>query len=148
MPKNVLVADGQGGRIGRALIERLAAQLDPDDPAFVLTAVGSNAMATANMLKGAPGIRGATGENAFVVLSRRADVIAGPLGIIIADAMLGEITPVMAQAVSSSDAVRVLVPMNRTACENYVAGVRDESLSALLDEAADAVLRFVRSPVS
>ena len=150
MPKNVLVVDGQGGRIGRALVERLAARSSSASSAgsaFTVTAVGSNAMATANMLKGAPGIRGATGENAVVVCARRADVIVGPLGIIVADAMLGEITPAMAAAISSADAVRILIPMNHSQCENYIAGVRENSLTALLDEAADAVLRFVRSPV-
>ncbi len=146
MPKNVLVVDGQGGRIGRALVERLAARSAAFRPAFTVTAVGSNAMATANMLKGAPGIRGATGENAVAVCARRADVIVGPLGIIVADAMLGEITPSMAAAISSSEAVRVLIPMNLTQCENYVVGVRENSLTALLDEAADAVLRFLRGP--
>lgn len=140
--KNVLIVDGQGGRIGRALAERLAERLDPADPLFTLTAVGSNAMATANMLKGAPGMKGATGENAVRVCARRADIITGPIGIIIADAMLGEITPAMATAVSSADAVRVLIPMNRTQCENYVAGVGDKSLTALLDEAADTVVRL------
>ena len=133
MPKHVLVVDGQGGRIGRALAERLAARTDPENPAFVLTVVGANALATANMMKGASFARGATGENAAVVNAARADVIAGPIGIILADAMLGEITP----------AVRVLVPMNRTQCDNYVVGVRDDPLSVLLDEAADAVIRFL-----
>ena len=146
--KNVLIVDGQGGRIGRALAERLAARLDPDNPAFTLTAVGSNAMATANMLKGAAGMKGATGENAVRVCARRADIIAGPIGIIIADAMLGEITPAMATALSSADAVRVLIPMNRTQCDNYVAGVGDKSLTALLDEAADTVVRLAESGVS
>jgi hypothetical protein len=140
--KNVLIVDGQGGRIGRALAERLSQRLDPEKPAFSLTAVGSNAMATANMLKGASGMKGATGENAVAVCARRADIITGPIGIIIADAMLGEITPAMATAVSSADAVRVLIPMNRTQCENYVAGVGDKSLTALLDEAADTVVRL------
>jgi len=143
MPKHVLVVDGQGGRIGRALAERLAARTDPENPAFVLTVVGANALATANMMKGASFVRGATGENAAVVNAARADVIAGPIGIILADAMLGEITPAVARAVSSSPAVRVLVPMNRTQCENYVVGVRDDPLSVLLDEAADAVIRFL-----
>ena len=146
--KNVLIVDGQGGRIGRALAERLAARLDLDNPAFTLTAVGSNAMATANMLKGASGMKGATGENAVQVCARRADIIAGPIGIIIADAMLGEITPAMATALSSADAVRVLIPMNRTQCDNYVAGVGDKSLTALLDEAADTVVRLAESGVS
>lgn len=140
--KNVLIVDGQGGRIGRAIAERLAERLDPERPAFTLTAAGSNAMATANMLKGAAGMKGATGENAVIVCARRADVIVGPIGIIIADAMLGEITPAMATALSSADAVRVLIPMNRTQCENYVVGVRDNSLTALLDEAADTVVRL------
>ena len=140
--KNVLIVDGQGGRIGRALAERLSQRLDPEKPAFSLTAVGSNAMATANMLKGASGMKGATGENAVAVCARRADIITGPIGIIIADAMLGEITPAMATAISSSDAVRVLIPMNKTQCENYIVGVRDNSLTALLDEAADTVVRL------
>lgn len=140
--KNVLIVDGQGGRIGRALAERLSQRLDPEKPAFSLTAVGSNAMATANMLKGSSGMKGATGENAVAVCARRADIITGPIGIIIADAMLGEITPAMATAISSSDAVRVLIPMNRTQCENYIVGVRDNSLTALLDEAADTVARL------
>ena len=146
--KNVLIVDGQGGRIGRALAERLSEKLDDENPAFSLTVVGSNAMATANMLKGGPAVKGATGENAVIVCARRADVIVGPVGIIIADAMLGEITPAMATAISSSPAVRVLIPMNRTQCENYVVGVRESSLTALLDEAADTVVRLTESGVS
>ena len=146
--KNVLIVDGQGGRIGRAIAERLAERLDPERPAFTLTAAGSNAMATANMLKGAASMKGATGENAVIVCARRADVIVGPIGIIIADAMLGEITPAMATALSSADAVRVLIPMNRTQCENYVVGVRDNSLTALLDEAAETVVRLTEGGAS
>ncbi|MBE6726290.1 MAG: DUF3842 family protein [Ruminococcaceae bacterium] len=142
---HILIVDGQGGRIGRALAERLSALLDPADPAFDLTVVGSNAMATANMLKGSASAKGATGENAVIVCARRADVIVGPIGIIIADAMLGEITPAMATAVSSSPARRVLIPMNKSRCENYVVGVKDAGLAALLDEAAETAARFAGS---
>ena len=140
--KNILIVDGQGGRIGRALAERLAAKLDPENPAFSLTVAGSNAMATANMLKGAASLKGATGENAVVVCARRADVIVGPVGIIIADAMLGEITSAMATAVSSSDARRVHIPKNRTQCENYVVREKENNLNALLDEAAEVAARY------
>ena len=135
--KNVLIVDGQGGRIGRAIAERLAERLDPERPAFTLTAAGSNAMATANMLKGAAGMKGATGENAVIVCARRADVIVGPIGIIIADAMLGEITPAMAEAVGRSGAIRVLIPMNR--CGTLVAGVENFSTAALLEDAVKKI---------
>ena len=107
------------------LTEKLAA-LSPDKALCEITVVGTNAMAAANMMKGAPGVRGATGENAVAVCARRADIIAGPIGIVLADAMLGEITPAMACALSSADAVRVLIPMNRTQCENIIVGVKEE----------------------
>ncbi len=138
--KNVLIVDGQGGRIGRALAERFDAARR-EGRLFSLTLVGTNAVATANMMKGAPDARAATGENAVRVAARRADIIVGAIGIIVADAMLGEITPGMAESISSADAVRVLVPMNRqTVCENIVVGVRNASLSELLDEAAAQAL--------
>ena len=140
--KRILVVDGQGGKIGRALVERLAER--PDADGFELSVVGANAMATANMMKGAAGVRGATGENAVRVCARRADVIAGPVGIVLADAMMGEITPAMATAVSSADAVRVLIPMNRTQCENIIVGVRDLTLTAMLDEAAETIAQLCR----
>ena len=126
--KKVLVIDGQGGRIGAALIAKLA-----DNPDLEITCVGANSAATAAMMK-AGAARGATGENPVRVLSREADIIAGPVGIVLADSMLGEITEKMASAVSSSKAIRVLIPVAR--CRTLVAGCRDASLSSLIDDAA------------
>ena len=131
-PVNVLVIDGQGGGLGRQLVAALSAQC----PDIRLTAVGTNSLAANAMLK-AGAQRAATGENAVVVNSRRADIIVGPIGIVIADALLGEITPAMAAAVCQSGARRVLVPINH--CENYVVGVPDQPVSQLVAAAAQKV---------
>ena len=131
-PVNVLVIDGQGGGLGRQLVAALSAQC----PDIRLTAVGTNSLAANAMLK-AGAQRAATGENAVVVNSRRADIIVGPIGIVIADALLGEITPAMAAAVCQSQATRVLVPINH--CENIVVGVPEQSVSQLVAAAAQKV---------
>ena len=99
-------------------------------------AVGTNSSATANMLKNS-GVMGATGENAVVVGCRKADIIVGPMGIVIADALMGEITPEMAKAVGQSSAMRVLVPVNR--CDTLVAGVANGSMTFLLQDAVDKI---------
>ena len=128
MPKKIMIVDGQGGNIGRQLAKMIVESL----PEAELFAVGTNSIATSNMLKG--GVKNAaTGENAVIVGSRRADVIVGPVGIVIADALMGEVTPDMAQAVEQSDAVRVLIPMNR--CETLIAGVGNTSTAELLEDA-------------
>lgn len=132
MAAKVLVIDGQGGGLGRQLVSALAAAC----PEAELTAVGTNSLAANAMLK-AGASRAATGENAVVVNCRRADVIVGPIGIVIADALLGEITPAMAAAVCQSGAKRVLVPINH--CENYVVGVPDQPVSQLVTAAAQKV---------
>ena len=132
MAVKVLVIDGQGGGLGRQLVSALAAAC----PEAELTAVGTNSLAANAMLK-AGASRAATGENAVVVNCRRADVIVGPIGIVIADALLGEITPAMAAAVCQSGAKRVLVPINH--CENYVVGVPDQPVSQLVAAAAQKV---------
>ena len=131
-PVNVLVIDGQGGGLGRQLVAALSAQC----PEAQLTAVGTNSLAANAMLK-AGAQRAATGENAVVVNCRHADVIVGPIGIVIADALLGEITPAMAAAVCQSGAKRVLVPINH--CENYVVGVPEQPVSQLVSAAAQKV---------
>ena len=132
MAAKVLVIDGQGGGLGRQLVSALAAAC----PEAELIAVGTNSLAANAMLK-AGASRAATGENAVVVNCRHADVIVGPIGIVIADALLGEITPAMAAAVCQSGARRVLVPINH--CENYVVGVPDQPVSQLVAAAAQKV---------
>ena len=132
MAANVLVIDGQGGGLGRQLVAAIAAAC----PEAELTAVGTNSLAANAMLK-AGAARAATGENAVVVNCRHADVIVGPIGIVIADALLGEITPAMAAAVCQSGAKRVLVPINH--CENYVVGVPEQPVSQLVSAAAQKI---------
>ena len=122
----VLVIDGQGGGLGRQLVSAIKASY----PKYEVIAVGTNSVATAAMLK-AGADRSATGENPVVVCSRSADVIIGPIGIVIADSMLGEITEKMAVAVAQSRARRILVPVNL--CDNHVVGVKDVSLSQMVD---------------
>lgn len=135
----VLVIDGQGGGLGRQLVAALAAGC----PDAELTAVGTNSLAASAMLRaGAP--RAATGENAVVVNCRRADVIVGPIGIgiVIADSLLGEITPAMAAAVCQSDATRVLIPINH--CDNIVVGVPDQPIGQLVTAAVEKVKELIR----
>lgn len=130
----IVVVDGQGGGIGRTLVEKLLPRLQNGDS---LLALGANALATAAMLK-AGAHQAATGENAIVLGALSADVIAGPIGIVLAHAMLGEITPAMAAAIGSSRAHKVLVPVQR--CRVSVAGCRDLALGTLIDEAVQAIL--------
>ena len=124
---NILVVDGQGGRMGRTLTEEIRKIC----PGAEITAVGTNSIATGNMMKADCADHYATGENAVIVACRSADVIVGPLGITMADAMLGEISPAMANAVASSLARRVLIPMNL--CSTYVAGTVKGSAAILSD---------------
>ena len=128
----VLVIDGQGGGLGRQLVAAISAAC----PDAELTAVGTNSLAASAMLK-AGAARAATGENAVLVNARRADVIVGPLGIVIADALLGEITPAMAAAVGQADAKRILIPVNH--CDNYVVGIADVPVGNLVQSAAQKV---------
>ena len=125
---NILIVDAQGGGVGRQLVLAIRARFPDAD----ITAVGTNAAATSAMMK-AGASRAATGENAVVVCSRRADVIVGAIGIVIADAMLGEITPRMASAVAQSGAKRVLLPVSH--CDNIVAGVAGQTVARLVDAA-------------
>lgn len=122
---NILVIDGQGGGIGRQVVARIRAEF----PRVDVTAVGTNSAASSAMLK-AGANRAATGENSVVVCARGADVIIGPVAIVIADSLLGEITPKMAAAVAQSRAKRILIPVN--ACNNIIAGVSDLSVGRLV----------------
>ena len=126
----LLVVDGQGGRIGQQLVRGIMAR----HPQLRVFAVGTNSMATAAMLK-AGASAGATGENPVLVACRTADVIVGPIGILSADSLMGEITPAMAVAVGQSRAKKLLLPVNQ--CNNLVAGVPAMSLNTLMDAAVE-----------
>ncbi len=132
---NILVIDGQGGGLGRQLVSALKNAL----PEAEIMAVGTNSMATGAMLK-AGADHAATGENAVIVACRKADVIVGPIGIVIADALLGEISPAMATAVGQSSAKRVMIPVNH--CDNIVVGVADTTVSALVQQAVERVCQM------
>lgn len=128
-PVRVLIIDAQGGGLGRQLV----AAVKQSVPGAQITAVGTNSAATSAMLK-AGADRAATGENAVVVACRSADVILGPVGIAIADSLLGEITPAMALAVGQSAAARILIPASQH-CNNMIAGVADLSMGTLVRQA-------------
>ena len=133
---NILVIDGQGGQLGGQIIKSLKENFENIN----VLAVGTNATATATMLKsGANQV--ATGENPVVVACKKADVIIGPIGIVIADSMLGEVTEQMALAVGKADAVRILLPINK--CDNLVAGIPEISTAAILDDVVSKVKKVL-----
>ena len=134
---NILVMDAQGGGIGKQVVTAVRTRF----PDATITAVGTNAAATTAMLR-AGADEGATGENAAVVCCRRADVIIGPVGIVIADALLGEVTPRMAVAVGQSAAKRILIPVNH--CANFIAGVADLSVGRLVDSVVAELEKTIR----
>ncbi len=134
MPKRkVIVIDGQGGRLGAMIIAGLKGQ----DRPFEVFGLGTNSVATMAMLK-AGADHSATGENAIVANSRNADVIVGPIGIVIADSLVGEITPAMAVAVGQCAAAKVLLPVNR--CNHFVVGLSDMPVSELISRAVAQTL--------
>ena len=136
MGRRILVIDGQGGQLGSQIIKELLVKFSD----IQITAVGTNAVATAAMLKAGAG-SAATGENPVIVACRKADLIIGPIGIVIADSLLGEVTPAMAIAVGQADATRILIPKNK--CENIVAGVSSLSTTVLIQDAVSKVGQFL-----
>ncbi|MBQ8983430.1 MAG: DUF3842 family protein [Lachnospiraceae bacterium] len=129
----ILVIDAQGGGIGRQLITSIKQNIED----ATILAVGTNSTATTAMLK-AGADEAATGENSVVAACRKADIIVGPIGIVIADSMLGEITPKMALSVAQSPAKRILIPFNH--CDNIIAGISDFSTKKLIQEAVQTIL--------
>lgn len=123
----ILLIDAQGGKMGSQLVERIKMHF----PKAVITAVGTNSIATAAMLKSEPHFA-ATGENSVVTACRKADVIIGPIAIVIADSLIGEVTPAMAVAIGQSDALKILIPINK--CGNLVAGIGPQTMTELLDD--------------
>ncbi len=136
--KRIVVIDGQGGNIGRQLVKDIRESF----PDVHIRAIGTNSAASGNMLKGGAD-EAATGENALIVACRKADIIVGPIGIAIPDALLGEVTPKMAEAVGGADAAKVLIPLNR--CDIYIPGTEDRSTSQLLEQAMDLIRDIMKT---
>lgn len=132
----ILVIDGQGGKLGKRLVESIKKSF----PQVEVMAVGTNSAASESMMR-AGADRVVTGENPVIVASRTAQIIVGPMGMIaLADALMGEISPAMANAVAASAAYRVLIPMNL--CDTYVAGVSQKS-SAIMDDAMEHIRQLL-----
>lgn len=132
----IVVMDAQGGGMGRLVVEGLKREL-PDQP---LIAVGTNALATAAMLK-AGANQGATGENAVAVCAASADLIVAPIGMVLADAMLGEVTAHMAAAIGRSNAHKILIPVSR--CQTTIAGMPKLTLAEAVSAAVAAVKEYL-----
>ncbi len=123
----IVIVDGQGGKLGKLLVE----QLKQACPQVQLYAIGTNSIATATMLKAGADF-GATGENPVVRAVMDADLVLGPMGIVVAHAILGEVTPKMAEAVGGCRAKKLLIPMN--SCGVSVAGVQELPLNSYVSQ--------------
>ncbi|MGI6778324.1 MAG: DUF3842 family protein [Acetivibrionales bacterium] len=137
----IAVIDGQGGGIGKAIVEKLRKEL-PED--LEIIALGTNASATVPMLK-AGANEGATGANAIILNVGKVDVIVGSIGIIVANAFMGELTPEIASAISGSQAKKVLIPLNR--CNIEIVGVRNEPLPHYIDDAIKIIKVYLNGKV-
>lgn len=134
----IVIVDGQGGRMGRSVIEQLRRRF-PDLETY---AIGTNSIATSAMIK-ARASYGATGENPAIVNAKDADIIIGPVGIVMANSLLGEITPAMATAIGSSRAYKILIPVNR--CNHYIVGCQNNTLSDYINMVCDEVGKEIES---
>jgi len=133
----VVLIDGQGGRLGQSIAEAITREELPCE----LIAIGTNGIATSAMLKGGAR-KGATGENPVIVACRNADIIMGPIGIISADSMMGEITPAMAAAVGQSQAMKLLLPVSH--CNNQVVGVKKLTMNEMVKEAIEQLKELLK----
>ena len=134
----IVIIDGQGGKMGALLIEKIKASSLLSDAELI--AIGTNSIATAAMLR-AGADAGATGENPVVVNSKGADFIAGPIGILVADSLLGEVTPNMAVAIGQSAAQKILLPVNK--CNHHIAGVQNFTMQELVTDAVKQIESLV-----
>lgn len=128
----ITIIDGQGGRIGKSIIE----QIKKKQNELELYAIGTNSIATSAMLK-AGADYGATGDNAVIVNAADSDIIVGPIGIVFANALLGEITPAIATAIGASKAYKILIPVNR--CNHFVAGCTEASMGEYIRIAVEKI---------
>lgn len=133
---NVAVVDGQGGGIGRAIVEKVKKAF----PGLNVLALGTNAVATGQMLR-AGADEGATGENAIIHNMKHVDIVMGVIGILNANSMMGELTPAMASAIGGSDAYKILLPINR--CHIHVVSVEELPVSSHIDNAVDVLREYL-----
>ena len=140
----ISIIDGQGGGIGRQLIEKLSARLS-GKPNIIIRALGPNALATNAMIK-AGANDGATGENAIVLNAGKSNVIAGVMPIVMPHSILGEVTPRMAEAVGASEAMKILIPVPR--CNTRIAVPGSASLGQCIDRAVELIEEYVSHPAS
>ncbi|MCI8932759.1 MAG: DUF3842 family protein [Lachnospiraceae bacterium] len=140
----ISIIDGQGGGIGRQLIEKLSARLS-GKPNIIIRALGTNALATNAMIK-AGANDGATGENAIVLNAGKSNVIAGVMPIVMPHSILGEVTPRMAEAVGASEAMKILIPVPR--CNTRIAVPGSASLGQCIDRAVELIEEYVSHPAS
>ncbi len=134
----IAVIDGQGGGIGKAIVERFRQKFEDS---VEIVALGTNSLATSLMLK-AGANEGATGENAIIHNACKVDIILGPIGIISANSLLGELTPLMAKAIAESPAKKVLIPMSR--CNVTVAGIETKPIPNYIDDAVEIVKTLIK----
>lgn len=132
-----MIVDGQGGGVGRALVAALRARLPQG---HVIRALGTNSSATTAMLR-AGADEAATGEHAIVRNAPRAGIIAGPIGIVLASSLMGELTPAMAVAIAQSDAQKVLLPMER--CGAHIVGAAPGPMGEAIEHAVDVILSYL-----
>lgn len=132
----LVIIDGQGGKIGKMLIDLIKKTI-PDQEIY---AIGTNSIATSEMLKAGANY-GATGENPVIVAVRDADIVIGPLGIVVANSLLGEITPKMAIAIGESHAKKLLIPINK--CNNTVIGIKDLSVGDYIKLTVNTVVEYI-----
>jgi len=129
----IMVMDGQGGGIGRVIIKKLREAFGEE---LEILALGTNSVATTQMMK-AGANRGATGENAIITMAPKVSIIIGPLAIIMANSMMGEVTLEISQAISSSKALKILIPLTQEKVE--IVGVSGEPLPHLIDQAIEII---------
>lgn len=133
----IAVVDGQGGGIGRAVVEKIKAAM----PQIRVIGLGTNSVATGQMLR-AGADDGATGENAIIHNMQHADIVVGVIGILNANSMMGELTPAMASAIGGSHTYKVLLPINR--CHIHVVSVEDVPLGKHIDNAVEAIEAYIK----
>lgn len=141
IPSDIMISiiDGQGGGIGKNIVSKLRKQI-PKDSGITICALGTNSTATNNMIKAGADI-GATGQNAIVRTANQSHIILGPIAIVAANSMLGELTPAMALAISSCSAQKILIPLNR--CNITIAAELNSTTDTYIDYSIKLVMQYL-----